>query len=256
MYKTKRPNNIPIDDYVYKIISSQIAITKQKFPNAQYVFVNSKGDYFSNVVFSTRIKKEIIKHNVLGRDGKLLRFGTHIFRATKATKLINMGQDPKTVASTLGHANLASLSYYSVATEQRNTKAMINYNVTKGKNNRERVLAAIEQCKKEGNISAKRVAQIAGVHECYFSRYPEMRKTLDIAMGIVNRNLKKTKQNDNSKDVLNHALYVELNNLKRENAKLEDYKKYKDMYESKCEEVEELKKQLEQAYNNTEMFNF
>lgn len=121
---------------------------------------------------------------------------------------------------------------------------MVNYNVTKGKNNRERVLAAIEQCKKEGNISAKRVAQIAGVHECYFSRYPEMRKTLDIAMGIVNRNLKKTKQNDNSKDVLNHALYVELNNLKRENAKLEDYKKYKDMYESKCEEVEELKNSL------------
>ena len=127
MYKTKRPNNIPIDDYVYKIISSQIAITKQKFPNAQYVFVNSKGDYFSNVVFSTRIKKEIIKHNVLGRDGKLLRFGTHRFRATKATKLINMGQDPKAVASTLGHANLASLSYYSVATEQSLQSHMQEY---------------------------------------------------------------------------------------------------------------------------------
>lgn len=139
---------------------------------------------------------------------------------------------------------------------KRNTKAMVNYNVAKGRDNRERVLAAIEQCKKEGNISAKRVAQIAGVHECYFSRYPEMRKTLDIAMGLVNRNLKKTKQNENSKDVLNHSLYVELTNLKKENAKLADYKKYKDMYEEKCEEVEKLKKQLEQAYNNNEMFNF
>lgn len=127
MYKTERNNNIPIDDYVYKIISSEIANTKAKFPNAKYVFVNSCGNSINYSYFTKKIREKIVEHNVLGRDGELLDFRTHRFRATKATQLINMGQDPKVVADILGHANLSSLSYYAVATEQSLQSHMQEY---------------------------------------------------------------------------------------------------------------------------------
>lgn len=64
------------------------------------------------------VKRAIIEHDVRGRDGKLLDFRTHRFRATKATNLINSGYDPRNVADILGQKSLSSLSYYAVATNQ------------------------------------------------------------------------------------------------------------------------------------------
>ena len=127
MYKTERNNYIPIDDYVYKIISSEIASTMERFPNAKYVFVNSSGNSVDYSSFTRKIREKIVEHNVLGRDGELLDFKTHRFRATKATQLINMGQDPKVAADMLGHSNLSSLSYYAVATEQSLQSHMQEY---------------------------------------------------------------------------------------------------------------------------------
>ena len=139
---------------------------------------------------------------------------------------------------------------------KRNTKAMIEFNLEKKQKNTERVISAIEQCKVEGNISTKRVCELAGVDKSYFSRHPELRKALDIAKGIVNRKTKKTKQNNNSRDVLEKSLYAENAKLKKEIAKLKENEKYKDMYDAKCCEVEELKKQLDAAYNASGLFNF
>lgn len=127
MYKTKRYNNIPVDDYVYQIISREIKRTQKLFPDSEYVFVNSKGNAFTYSTFITTIKKCIVEHKVVGRDGKLLDFRTHRFRATKATYLINSGHDPRNAANMLGQSCLSSLSYYAVATNQSLSKHMQEY---------------------------------------------------------------------------------------------------------------------------------
>lgn len=127
MYKTKRYNNIPVDDYVYQIINREINRTQKLFPDAEYVFVNDKGKAFTYSTFTKTIKKCITERNVLGRDGKLLDFRTHRFRATKATYLINAGHDPRSAADMLGQSCLSSLSYYAVATNQSLQKHMQEY---------------------------------------------------------------------------------------------------------------------------------
>lgn len=139
---------------------------------------------------------------------------------------------------------------------KRDTKAMTEYNVNRGNATRERVIAAIEQCKEEKDISTTRVCEIAGVHRSYFTKHPEMRKLLDINIGIVNRKIKKRQQNENSKDVLIKSLYTKITALEKENHTLSDCTKYKTMYESKCDEVEKLKNQLNQKYIESGMLNF
>lgn len=140
--------------------------------------------------------------------------------------------------------------------QNRNTKGMTEYNIARGNETRERVLAAIEQCKAEGNISTTKVCEIANVHRSYFTKHPEMRKTLNTAIGIVNRNIKKRKQNDNSKDVIIKALQCKITSLNKEIASLNDLKKYKGLYEEKCQDVENLKKQLDNAYSENDVLDF
>lgn len=139
---------------------------------------------------------------------------------------------------------------------KRNTKAMNEYNKNIGNETRERVLAAIEQCKADGDVSVKKVCEIANVNRSYFSKYPELRNALDIAMGIVNRKIKKRKQNNNSKDVLIKSLYVKIASLENIIKKLQSLEKYKDLYEEKCKEVENLKNQLDNAYGTSGLMDF
>lgn len=139
---------------------------------------------------------------------------------------------------------------------KRDTKAMTEYNVNRGNATRERVIAAIEQCKEEKDISTTRVCEIAGVHRSYFTKHPEMRKLLDTAIGIVNRKIKKRQQNENSKDVIIKSLQIKIAALEKENHTLSDCTKYKTMYESKCDEVEKLKNQLNQKYIESGILNF
>lgn len=136
------------------------------------------------------------------------------------------------------------------------TKGMTEYNINRGNETRERVIAAIEQCKEDGDISTSRVCEIANVHRAYFTKHPEMRKTLDTAIGIVNRKIKKRKQNDNSKDVVIKSLYVKIASLEKEISSLHDFEKYKNLYEAKCEELDSLKKQLDNAYRTSDLLNF
>ncbi len=133
---------------------------------------------------------------------------------------------------------------------------MTEYNINRGNETRERVLTAIEQCKEDGDISTSKVCEIADVHRSYFTKHPEMRKALDTAIGIVNRKIKKRKQNDNSKDVVIKSLYVKIASLEKEITSLHGLEKYKNLYEAKCEEVEDLKKQLDNAYNTSGLMNF
>lgn len=117
MYKTARYNNIPLSDFAYNIIANEIVLDKKKYPNSHYVFLNSQGNPVNYSHFIQTIKLAIINNNVLGDDGCLLKFKTHKFRSTKATILINMGEDPNVVAQILGQKSLDSLGYYVAAQE-------------------------------------------------------------------------------------------------------------------------------------------
>ena len=143
---------------------------------------------------------------------------------------------------------------------KKNTKGMTDYNIARGQKTRERVIKAIEQCKKEDDMSTTRICELAGVDRSYFTRHPEMRKTLETARGIVNKEIKKRKQNDNSRDVLERTLYIDNARLKKKIESLkkdiEDNNKYKTMYEQKCIECENLKKQVEEAYRASELLDF
>lgn len=142
----------------------------------------------------------------------------------------------------------------------RNTKGMIDYNIARSEKTKERVIKAIEQCKEEGDVSTSRVCELAGVHRSYFTKHPEMRKTLDTAQGIINKKIKKRKQNADSRDVLEKALYTDNKKLRKEIESLEkdveSNNKYRAMYEQKCTECVNLKKQIEEAYRSSGLLDF
>lgn len=127
MYKTGRYTNSPIVGYAHELIVNEIKFTKKRFPDAKYVFVDTNGNPISYHTFIETIKRQIVEHDIHGRDGKLLVFKTHKFRATKATNLIDMGYDPHVVANMLGHKNLGSLTYYVAAKEQSLQEEMQEY---------------------------------------------------------------------------------------------------------------------------------
>lgn len=138
----------------------------------------------------------------------------------------------------------------------KNTKGLAEYNYQKAESCKKRVISAIEQCKEEKDISITRVCEIACVNRSYFTKHPEMRKALDEAIGIVNRKVKKRKQNSDSHAVIEKALYTENTIPKRKLASLEEFEKYKEMYHAKCDEVDELKKALENATLENGLLDF
>jgi len=126
-YKTDRYNSIPLSDYIYDIILREIKRTQQKHPNAKYVFVDESGNPVKRSCFTKSIRKALIEAEIKGRDGKPLDFKSHKFRATKATTLIEMGNDPRMVADMLGHKTLSSLKSYVNATHTALNEYMQEY---------------------------------------------------------------------------------------------------------------------------------
>ncbi len=127
MYKTERNHHIPLNDITYRIISNEIARNKTKYPESKYVFLNQDGTIIKYSTFVRNVKIALVKHNVLGRDGKPLAFGTHRFRSTKATDLIALGEEPRKTADILGVSSLSTLSYYAAATQTSVNEHMQEY---------------------------------------------------------------------------------------------------------------------------------
>ena len=127
MYKTERYNKIPLDKNTYAIINNEIMYNKKYFPNAKYVFLNEKGTPIRYSTFIRKIQAVLLKNKIMGHDGQPLAFGTHKFRATKATELLNMGEDPRKAADMLGQKSLSSLSYYATATHTSLNEYMQEY---------------------------------------------------------------------------------------------------------------------------------
>lgn len=130
------------------------------------------------------------------------------------------------------------------------------YNRQKSEDCKQRVLNAIDKCTKENDITTRRVCEIAGVAKNYFTYHPELRKVLDNAKGVVNRKLKKTKQNTDSRLALEKSLRAEIALLKKQIKVLETDESYKEKYEAKCAECDKLKKQLDTAVRDAGLLKF
>lgn len=135
-------------------------------------------------------------------------------------------------------------------------QAINTYNRQRSDDCKQRVLDAIDKCIKEDNVTTQRVCEIAGVAKNYFTYHPELRQVLDNAKGVVNRKLKKTKQNTDSRLALEKALRAEIALLKKQISALESDESYKDKYEAKCAECEKLKKQLDTAVRDAGLLKF
>lgn len=137
-----------------------------------------------------------------------------------------------------------------------NTDAMLEFTKAKAYRNKQNVLDAIDLCKKENDISTKRVCELAGVTRAYFTNHREMRKVLDDAKKVVNRNLKKQRQSPNSRDVLEKALRTEIKLLRKQISELEYNENYKEKYEKLKEENAVLNERLSKNLTDNSFFNF
>lgn len=136
------------------------------------------------------------------------------------------------------------------------TSAMIQYNQKQSEERRQRVLDAIDKCKKEGDISTTRVCKIANVTRAYFTNHPDMRMVLDNAKGIVNRNLKKKRQSPDSRVVLEKSLRAEIVILQRKISELEKAASYKEKYEALLIDYQALSTKLSDMLSSDSKFNF
>lgn len=111
--KVKREYLKPIPKQTAEVLFSEIKKNKKRFGvEPKYIFLTDNNTPIGYDPFLKRINKVFYEHGVKNKDGKLLRFQTHRFRATVATNLINAGYGAKETAKLLGHSNLSSLTHY------------------------------------------------------------------------------------------------------------------------------------------------
>lgn len=115
-YQLKTNNSISIYlvDSVHTLLMDQYEYSKETYgENVKYIFANGKDSYMAPGSINTEVNKLFYKHKVMGDNGKILRFRSHKFRATKATQLISSGFGAMEGKKALGHSGLQSLSYYA-----------------------------------------------------------------------------------------------------------------------------------------------
>ena len=111
--KVKREYLKPIPKQTAEVLFSEISRNKKRFGVfPKYIFLTDNNTPILYDNFVQRINKVFYEHGVKDKDGNLLRFKTHRFRATVATNLINAGYGAKETAKLLGHSNLSSLTHY------------------------------------------------------------------------------------------------------------------------------------------------
>lgn len=126
--KTGNPIILPLPDSVYKVLISQYKESQKEYgSDVTYIFATSNTSHISYPTVNRSINKYFYKYKVLGDNGEILRFKSHKFRATKTTKLIQMGKGATEAAKVLGHSGLSSLSHYASVTDDTLIASMEPY---------------------------------------------------------------------------------------------------------------------------------
>lgn len=112
--KTNNPLNLCIPQGIYDLLQDQITISQENYgKDTKYIFARSKNKHITYSAVVVAINKCFYELGVTGDDGNILRFKSHKFRKTKATKLISQGFGAQKAADALGHSGLRSLSSYA-----------------------------------------------------------------------------------------------------------------------------------------------
>lgn len=128
-----------------------------------------------------------------------------------------------------------------------NMAGINRYNDSKARINRERVIDAINICKREGNIYASRVCKMAGVAPPYFNNHPLMKELLEKAIQEVEKAKNAGRMSDTSKDTVIKQLDKKVKSLERELGKKDrEIEKLKPF----ADECSELKKGTDSLKTN------
>ena len=112
--KTNNPLNLCIPQGIYDLLQDQITISQENYgKDTKYIFARSENKHITYSAVVVAINKCFYELGVTGDDGNILRFKSHKFRKTKATKLISQGFGAQKAADALGHSGLRSLSSYA-----------------------------------------------------------------------------------------------------------------------------------------------
>lgn len=110
----------PVSAELAMLIQKAIGYTEQRYGETTYIFVDEKDT-------SRPLQYMTIKHKVLSliqkeklRDdeGKLFKFGTHMFRRNYGVKLTEMHLDDWTIAKLLGHKGTHAVMHYRKMSNQ------------------------------------------------------------------------------------------------------------------------------------------
>jgi len=132
--KSKRTYEKTVNEDVVRLLRAAIKHTKEKFPDAKYIFVNE--DDITRPMTYAKIQYHLMLliqvEDLRDDSGELFGVGTHMFRHSYGRKLTEMHVDDITIARLLGHANVSSVKYYRrmgdmlIAGETRETREEMN----------------------------------------------------------------------------------------------------------------------------------
>ncbi len=141
----------------------------------------------------------------------------------------------------------------------KNIKGLELHNKQKADEARNRVLDAIDSCKKEGNLSISHICKVAGVSKSYFSKHEDIRKVLNDAGGGNNK-LKKRKQSLDSREAIIIAKAEKIGQLERqlrhEESWEEKHKRLSKRFDELVAENASLKEKLEKANRQNGLLDF
>lgn len=124
----------PISKELAQLIQKSIEFSKERYGTSDYIFVNEKDTSrpLQYETLKTKVMGMIQKEQIKDDSGKLMGFGTHLYRHYFGVKLTEMHVDDWTLAKLLGHKGLRSVKYYRrlsnqrLADETRGPRAMLS----------------------------------------------------------------------------------------------------------------------------------
>lgn len=110
----------PVSAEVAALIREAIDYTKERYGETVYIFVNEK-DISRPLQYNTvkyKVLELIRKEDLRDDEGKLFRFGTHMFRRSYGVKLTELHLDDWTIAKLLGHKGVGAVAHYRKMSNQ------------------------------------------------------------------------------------------------------------------------------------------
>ncbi len=102
----------PISNTLAELIEKAIEVSKKKFPNSEYIFLQKNGKLFTDEMLKYHVNVMIYKNNIRDDSGDYFKFRTHRFRHTLGVKLTEMKLDDDSIARLLGHKDTRSVQHY------------------------------------------------------------------------------------------------------------------------------------------------